>query len=197
MDNYEKEMFDFLTQEENLKGLIIAKNQFNSVSETLIKTLWDKVTTNLSIEMKRYSGWEVKSDKQLSDSHSKIYLYDKDLKLQKDGLPSMFFGWERLSRSYPYYGFYVNLASEDFKVTEMVLYLLDQKPDFAKEFKGQDGGWLFWDQDKQLDFNIDNTLINIIPAKVDEKAKELSDMLLDLFINMQDIYRFIKLEYKK
>ena len=197
MDKFEKEMFEFLTQEENLKGLIIAKNQFNIVSETLIKTLWDKVAANLSLEMKRFPGWEVKTDKQISDSHSKIYLHDKELNLQKDGLPAMFFGWERLSRSYPYFGFFVNLASEDFKVNEMVPYLADHKPDFAKEFKGQDGGWLFWDQDKQLDFNIDNTLINIIPAKVDEKAKELSDMLLDLFINMQDIYRFIKLEFKK
>lgn len=197
MDNYEKEMFEFLTLEENLKGLIIAKNQFNSVRDTLIKTLWEKVEANLKNQFDGKVGWFIERDKQISDMFSKIYLYDKEIRMQRNALPSFFFGWERLSQKYPYYGFWINTESDEYRVEEIASYLKGRKHEIARGLGGPDGCWLFWGQDKQLEFNNDNTLINIIPTKVDNKAKELSDMLLDLFNDMQESYNFIKKEFKK
>jgi hypothetical protein len=195
MDKYEKEMFDFLTQEENLNGLIIAKNQFNTVSEVLAKSLWAKVSGNLEKHLENQKEWVVRSDKQITDPHSKIYLHDNQQKSQKDGLPSMFFGWERLTRSYPYYGFFLNKDSDQFKAEEIRKYLLEKKHEIANGMKGPDGGWLFWDQDSQIDFNIDKTLLNLIPAKVDSKALELSQMLIDLFEKMRPVYNQVKKDF--
>jgi len=197
MDKFQKEMFDFLTREENLKGLIIAKNQYNLVVETLAKDLWNKVFSNLSGYFQDQNNWSVKFDKQISDSRSKLYLYDKELKIQKDGLPSMFFGWERLTKSYPYYGFFINLNSDEFRADEISRYILEHKHEFAHGLKGPDGGWLIWDQDNHIDFNIDNTLLNISPARVDSKADELSGMLIDLFNSMLESYNYVKRKFIK
>lgn len=197
MDQYEKEMYEFLTQEDNLKGLIIAKNQFNSVRDTLIRTLWEKVENNLKKHIEGKAVWSITKYKEIPDMFSKIYLYDNDLKMQKNELPSYFFGWERLGQKYPYYGFWINTESDQYKVDEIAVYLQSRKYEIAKGFGGPDGCWLFWGQDKQIEFNNDNTLLNIIPSKVDEKAKGLSDMLMDLFNDMHESYDYIKKEYRK
>ena len=59
-----------------------------------------------------------------------------------------------------------------------------------------DDWFLIWDGDMNLDFSNDENLLQIIPSKQQEKAKDYSDRLINLFVNMQEEYNFLKNNFK-
>jgi hypothetical protein len=188
-------MFDFLTVEENLNGLIIGMNQFGIIRENLISTFWNKVLYNLKEHFKGNLRWEVKIDSNIFNQYSKLYLCDKKVGTSDNGYPSLFFCWERLSSSYPYYGIFTNLESKQFDFDKVSSFLISQKTGKLSGFESEPK-WPLWTGDINFDFNDHKTLLQIIPSKVDEKAKEFSTLLLDFFESIQESYEIILREYK-
>lgn len=186
MNEYEKEMYAFLTEEENLKGLIIGKNQFDFVRENLIKTFWDKVAEIIGEHLKDDTRWEVKKDENIFSVYSKLYLVDNKLMPKKSEHPLLFFCWERLASDYPYYGLCTNVSLGDKRVKVIESVWEKRNPEISNFQKS--AAWPLWDGDKSFDFKKDSTLLHIIPSKVDEKAKEYAALFIDFFENMKEVY---------
>jgi hypothetical protein len=196
MKKYEEEMFNFLTIEENFQGMLTAKNQFPMVKKKLISNLWSKVYQILKAHYKDKSEWIVKLDERLEIDTSKVYIYSKDLNLEANGLPPFLFGWERLSSSSPFYGFWVNHKGIFYDYLKIMDYLETQKDNIAPELEGRDEWWAFWDEDETLDFSNELTLVEILPAAVDSKAQIMADKIISLQKKMQEEYKFIKSQFK-
>lgn len=197
MDNYEKEMFNFLTIEENLKGLVIAKDQYKKVREGLIKNFWNTVFNNLKThfkDSKESIRWEIKMDNNIFNQYSKLYLRDKNLVLKPDEHPLVFFCWENLAYSYPYYGICTNRSLSENDKTKVFDIISQEKSSFKNNELStfeKSPMWPLWAGDRQFDFSNDQTLLQIIPTKQEELAQQFADQLIDLFNLLQGSYERI------
>lgn len=197
MDKYEEEMFNFLTIEENLKGLIIAKNQFNNVRKGLIVNFWNRVRNNLSAYFIDSNRWEVKLDSNIFEQYSKLYLIDKSIYSIHTGHPLVFFCWESLAASYSYYGFCINRSLPEVDKSK-VFDIISQERSSLKNhelsvYESSDL-WPLLAGDRQFDLSNDQILLQIIPSKQEELAKKFADQLIDLFNLMQNSYERILME---
>ncbi len=197
MDKYEEEMFNFLTIEDNLKGLIIAKNQFKNVRERLIKNFWKSVQNDLKANLKDPTRWEVKIDSNIFVQYSKLYLLDKSLVNKPDTHPLVFFCWEELSFDNPCYGLCTNTRLPDTDRKKVFDIVSHESSAFLNNelssFKKSDL-WPLYADVHQYDLSNDQTLLQIIPTKQEELAKQFSDQLINLFNLLQDIYERILME---
>jgi hypothetical protein len=196
MNKYEEEMFDFLVTEENLQALIIAKNQFPLVRERLIQNFWNKVFGNVKNGLIEYENWEVKLEENITKWYSKLYIKEKNVFIFENHLPSFIFCWQRLNQNYPFYGFWINEQTNEFDVTKVKEYIGSiQKENFA-EYHGYDDWFLLWEGVESFNFSNDETLLQIIPSLLEEKAKDFSDRILDLFEKCQIHYNHIQTNFK-
>lgn len=196
MNEYEKEMFDFLTKEENMKGLIIAKNQFGTIRSKLLSDFWNLTHQKLVDSFKHESSWEVILQPDITNQFSKLYVSEKNMKRSAgNGLPSFIFCWERLTMSYPYYGFWLNRESQEYKFEKIYTYLLDVKRDKFPGFGKPEEWFPLWDNDKEIDFSNDESLLKIIPGKLENTSEEYCSLLVDLFKSMKEDYAHIKANF--
>lgn len=197
MSNYEKEMFQFLTTEENLKGLIIAKNHFPLVKEKLLHNFWNQVYVNIQLGIKAHENWEVKRDGNLTKWNSKIYIKERDDHIFENGFPSMIFCWERLMVDYPYFCFWYNEDYNEYDSRLSKDYIARCKQSNFQDFEGPINWFFLWKGDEKINFSNDNGLFHITPELYLDKAKEFSDAIIDLFANCIDHYYFIKDNFRK
>lgn len=196
MTNPENEFFEFLTTEENLKGLIIAKNQFPSVKETLIQNFWSKVLEKVTEGLQKHPGWNVKLESNISHQHAKLYISLANSIIYENKLPSIIFCFQRLTQYSPFIGFWINEQTKEYKTNAVKAYIASKHQENFPEFKDFDDWWLVWDEMTDFNLSIDETLLQIIPTKVEEKAKEFSDRLWDLFERVKPHLDYINENYK-
>ncbi len=192
MTNPEQEFFKFLTTEENLKGLIIAKNQFPSVKEKLIQNFWKTVLEKVSAGLVSHHKWEAKLEPNISHQHAKLFISEKNAWFYSNRLPSIIFCFQRLSQHYPYIGFWINEQTTEYDTIAVKDYVASKHKEHFPEFKGFEDWWLIWDEIQDFDLSIDETLIQIIPTLADEKAQDFADRLLGLFERVQPHLTHIK-----
>ena len=197
MTNPENEFFEFLTTEENLKGLIIAKNQFPSVKEKLIQNFWNKVLEKVTEGLQKHPGWEAKLESNIWHQHTKLYIKLKLCHIyDTNHLPSIIFCFQRLGQYAPFIGFWINEQTTEYKKDAIKAYIASKHQEDFPEFKDFDDWWLVWDELTDFNLSIDETLLQIIPTKVEEKAKEFSDRLWDLFERVKPHLDYINENYK-
>ncbi len=193
MTNPEQEFFEFLTTEENLKGLIIAKNQFPIVREKLIQDFWNSVLTKINEKLKAYPEWEAVLEPNITKWYSKLYIKEKKATLfEKNQLPSFIFCFQRLNQHYPYVGFWINEETTEYNRETVKEYMAVQQKEHFSEFKGFEEWWLVWDEIADFDLSIDETLLQIRPDVMHEKAQDFADRLFTLFEHTQEQLIYIK-----
>lgn len=176
MSDYDDKMFGFLTQEENLEGLILAKNQFPDVRKRLISEFWIAVKSKLDAE--KPNDFEIYFElDRIEKTNSKLSLYKKGQDLcEINSLPSIAISFENLNGA-TFYGIFVNNESKSIKIKEGIE-KLSALP--LKDFKKEDNWYPLWKYDSELDFFNDQSLMNIIPSKRDEKANSCAQTLIEL-----------------
>ena len=199
MNDYEDKMFQFLTEEENLKGMIIAKNQFPGVREKLIQNFWNQVYKNVKTAILNKQEWEVVLEGNINLWHSKLYIREKEGKTRvlDNGFPSFIFCLERLTAGSPYVAFWMNQhESTDYDLAKVHEYL--SLKNYQKLMYDGTGSWfLLWREYQNFNLANDESLIQIVPTKMGEKAKEFSDALLELFNNHLEDYDHFRTHCKK
>lgn len=175
MSDYDDKMFEFLTQEENLEGLILAKNQFPDVKKRLIIGFWNSVKSKLKEIMPDYFTVHLEHDR-IEKGDSKLFIYKKGQNMCKNNLPSVIVLFENLNGS-TFYGVFVNEESVDIDPSKAMDKLKDLN---LKGYERPYGIYPLWKYDSELDFSSDQSLINIIPSKRDEKANSCAQTLIEL-----------------
>lgn len=191
METYSRKMYQFLSKEENLKGLIIAKEQFPLVKKQLTLDFWKEVKLILTNALANDPNWEVILEEGIINSNtSKLYVWDKGHlgKNAPNKLPDFMFCWERLSTSYPYFGFWVNTESIEFKSQEIINFLSEKKNILAEGYEDMAESFPFWWNDNELDFNSDNSLLLISAENRSKKAQEYADIVIELMDRMKEDY---------
>ncbi len=187
MSTYDDEMFNFLVEEENLKGLIVAKNQFPVIRERLIRDFWNKTAEIIKNKIQENQRWEIVIWKDILSSESTLYLRDKNIQTVKSELPPILFCWDMLSSNNPRCGLWVNPTLEDSKKKILREEFEKIRIELFQDFENS-GNWPLIQIYKGLDFSNDNMLIKITPKNQDEKANELAEILFDLFERMHVHY---------
>lgn len=165
-------MFDFLVTEENLQALIIAKNQFPLVRERLIQNFWNKVIDNVKNGLIEYENWEVKLEENITKWYSKLYIKEKKVFIFENHLPSFIFCWQRLNQNYPFYGFWINEQTTEYDTQKVKDYIGSIQKENFPEYHGYDDWFLIWEGVESFNFSNDETLLQIIPSLMEEKAKD-------------------------
>lgn len=196
MTNPEQDFFEFLTTEENLKGLIIAKNQFPSVREKLIQDFWKKVLEKVTEGLNIYPEWEAKLESNISHQHAKLYIFPRKSHIYDNKLPSIIFCFQRLTQHCPYIGFWINEQTTEYNKDAIKAYIASKQKEHFAEFKGFEDWWLIWDDMTDFNLYIDETLLQIIPSELEEKAKDFADRLLELFERVQPHLVYINENYR-
>jgi hypothetical protein len=196
MTNPDQEFFEFLTSKENLQGLIIAKNQFPIIKEKLIADFWNKVQRKTREAIADKPEWEVVLEENITKWYSKLYIQRKGARLFDNKLPSFIFCWQRLNQHYPYYGFWINEQTTEYDIPGVTEYIGRIQREEFPELKGYDEWFLIWEGYEEFNLADDLTLLQIIPSVMDEKAKDLSDILVELFEKVLVHYNFIEKHFK-
>lgn len=196
MTNPDQEFFQFLTEEGNLKGLIVAKNQFPIVRDKLIVNFWDQVRDKLIIGLKKQPQWEVKLESNIYHQHAKLFIFLKGSHIYKNHLPSIIFCFQRLTEKYPYLGFWINEQTNEYKTDRVKEYVASIHQEHFSEFKGFDDWWLIWEGLESFDLSNEFKLLEIIPTKAEEKAEDFANRLIDLFERVLPHLAVINERYK-
>jgi hypothetical protein len=195
--NYEDEIFNFLTSEQNYLALVKAKEHFPKVKKRLIENFWTKVFEGLKNHYANNQIWVVKKDSNVEHPLSKVYIYRSDIDWVKSNeLPPFLIGWERLSQSYPYYGFWVNEKSEKYDFQKIIEYFRDNKKSIAPEMDDIDGWWGIWDSPNDINFDKEETLIALLPDRLDETANSFVNNIINLEekmkVHFEEIIKMVK-----
>jgi hypothetical protein len=196
MINPEQEFFEFLTTEENLKGLIIAKNQFPSIREKLIENFWKKVLEKVTDRLQNSPEWEAKLESNISHQHAKLYVSAKKSHIYDNKLPSIIFCFQRLTQHCPYIGFWINEQTREYNKDAIKVYIASKYKEHFSEFKGFEDWWLIWDEMTDFNLSIDETLLQIIPSEAEEKAQDFTERLLELFERVKPHLSYINENYR-
>jgi hypothetical protein len=187
--NYEDEIFNFLTSKENYIALVKAKEHFPKVKKRLIETLWQKVFVGLKEHYDQSQMWLVRKDSNIENALSKVYIYPQNIEwVKSNDLPAYFIGWERLSKSDPYYGFWINEQSQEYSFQTIMEYCREHKKDIAPEMDDPEDGewWPFWVGLEDLNFDKEETLTLILPHKLDDTVNRFVRNIINIEEKMSE-----------
>lgn len=183
MPTFEDEIFEFLTSEANYKAMLKARDYFPVIKERLISELWEKVYNGLEEFCSKNPTWKAVKEANLNSEWSKVYIYMTEEKREKNGLPPFLIGWERLAQSYPYYGFWVNKEGTVYDFEKIMAYFEQERSSFEKIDSIQDINdewWGFWGKPLKLDFNIDITLVDILPKHLERTSNDFIQKIIHI-----------------
>lgn len=197
MNNYDNELFDFLATEENLNALIIAKNQFPNVRKKLIQDFWNEVKRQIEDGLgENRANWEVILEENITNWFSKLYIKERKVPILENRLPSFIFCWQRLNQNFPFFGFWINEQTKSYNIEKVSEYVATIHRENFSEYKEYDEWFLIWDGVEEFNLSNDQTLLQIVPSVMNEKAKDFADRLLELFSKTQVHYQFIQNNFK-
>ena len=167
LNEYEKELFDFLVQPENFKGMVLVASQLDMVKQQLLTAFWQEFADALKALLPSTDGWVI----QLQQSSSiifdwKIRIYQLDWLY--NGRQEVSFGWE-MENGRMYYGIIVN---KDEPRYEKIYKELTREPaPWNAKLKRKTSSWYpFWEW-ANTDLSDENAFEQLLPA--DKKRASL------------------------
>ena len=173
MDNYQSEIFKFLTTRDNFESFIKLMSHYDNVREELLKTFWRSVDTELRALAKN-SQWVVTLDTDIFVRYAKLQMYMPNWKYEDKPLVS--FTWEGLS-ALSYRGLLVYTETKGVDVMSIRNATVNFKPSNFSTIASQ--SWAWW-RNADVNFSNPKDLIEILPDKCEAKAKEWARELYEL-----------------
>jgi hypothetical protein len=194
MTNYNDEMFQFLATEENVEGLIIAKDQFEKVKMRLISEFWEEVLLALNTELiQSYQGWEVRLQRHglnTGAKYPKLFIFNRVQQkiTQSYELPSFMYCIENLNARKCFFGFWVNDKSEFYNGGDLLNYVSNWNEKLNFGYESKDDWYPLWTFIDGLDFNNDFTLKKLVETNRKEYISNIVSTVTKLFIETKDDY---------
>lgn len=187
MDNYNQEIFNFLTKSENFEPLIKAVDHFDMVRTEILNRFWNKVLNYVN-ELKEGNlpNWKAEFYPNIHAKYAHLCLYN--IEWEKDNEIPFCIAWENLCY-HPYVGFWLN---NDLR-NEYDLDGIKSAVRLNSSLKGADFildhqvWWAFYYYSNH-NFNERKTLLEILPDQSDEIAKDYAQQLVNLAINFKGEY---------
>jgi len=187
MNEYKREMFQFLTQRENFETMAEIVDQYESVAETLVAEFWMivKDTCIRKLNESSLDDWTVSLDKDVFSTYSKLSLYKTTWKVYSNE-PIIGIVIEKLARN-PYYGLWLNRNNKaPWDLSKIKSEFRKNKPE---NFNADNHEWWAFYLETHYNFMKSSSLKNIIPERRDETADNIASdvMVLVKELNAQYI----------
>lgn len=186
LDEYQREMYEFLTKEEFYLGMIKSNELFPLVRETLLYEFWDAVYNKLKeLIIEGGNKWELGISPDLKQHLADIYVYKREW--EHDGSIHFFIGMERLMYAWPYYGIWKKADSSIYDIAKFTA-LIRQLPYVTKDrFEiGQDKFWCLWQRAAIYNVDQPSSLVAILPDRRKESVSEAAYQVYNLAEEMEE-----------
>lgn len=179
MSNYDKEIFNYLTQPENYRAAKEITDQMGRIDEELIRIFWKSLAAKLYVELTA-TRWQIDLD------------YPNYLSIHRDGWEHLGINCDQLN-TVPDLGIH---APNDVYDRDTVNKLLE--PLFLAEGgrRKPTEGWPYFNR-LSFDFYQASTLESILPANREESLTRASTMICKFFNNYSAIVDRIEREARK
>lgn len=194
MENYEQQIYSFLTQRQNCEPFLNLVGHYEMIRKELLEKFWGLIEQKVNEKFKtttEVSGWEARLE-NVFGQHGKLYCFNHSWRLKEDS--PVLVSWESLAFK-PYVGLWLDHnQSKDYNLES---FKKGVQP-FAKEnnYRSKDNNksWAFW-RYADIDFNKQESLLEILPDVQEQLAEQLSEELFDLVLSMdEELMKFYKVK---
>lgn len=175
MDEYEREIYQFLTHKENFDQMLKVLEHADMVANTLIREFWDLVYEKLTAWNVEQGGrWRLIKENYF-ERWSKMGI-TKQAWLMADESPLFRIAWESLSQDI-HYGLQFLPNEQEHDVRKMQAEI--EKIRSSQGTKGNQYGWALVTYYRRYNFGTDHMkdLVHILPEKRETTAMEFANLL--------------------
>lgn len=187
MNNYEEEMFQFLTEEKNFLTMSKLAAQYPIITLKLKDNLWDAVLKALqSDDELKDLNFKIWPHGKRTDTRGKILIQKENCPTGKDGLPLVAIAIQRLSlNDFPFFGPWINRDMKEYAIENIYDHLKNSKPKSKEVFASDDDNWFpFYGQ---FDINFKNVEdhLKLTGNRLDATVSDIVIRVKSLAISMQ------------
>jgi hypothetical protein len=197
MNNYEKEIYNYFTEESNFRKMVKVAQHAGEIKKLLLTEFWNALITNINNRLTvSYNDWQVSPYGDTTVSWGKILIHKRaHTDRGEDNLPIIAVGLQRvLDNQYAFYGVFLNNKTNKYDVEALVNYIRDIQVLKGWQ-KDNDSWWPRWNT-TDLDFREEEGYVKILPQNRDVSLNAVTDSLfnlLDLLKSEFDkIYEMVK-----
>jgi hypothetical protein len=185
MNNYEEEIFNFLTTRQNFENVIRVREHWDMIQQKLLIDFWDLVIEKIDKGLEELNlEWKTFLKGSYSVSNSSIWLFKKEWEVNTEETPPIRLEWQAMMFSTLHYGITVNLNSKLWNPSKMFSFL---REDINIQKHQSNGNWYPYYVDAPYSFETPKGLLRILPENRDEIANEYANTLLKLIDEYGDL----------
>ncbi len=187
MNNYEKEIYQYFTEESHFRKMIAISQHALVVKRQLMSEFWESLLKELENRVsENYKEWEVSTYGDFTISWGKILIHKLHHKDRgEDNLPLLAIGIQRImDRQYPFYGIFLNNKTKKYNVEDVISYIrnIEVIKDWSQD---NDKWWPRWKM-AECDFRNEDDYVKILPEKREVTINSICNSLVNLIELLSD-----------
>lgn len=187
MNNYEKEIYQYFTEESHFRKMIAISQHALVVKRQLMLDFWESLLKELENRVsENYKEWEVSTYGDSTISWGKILIHKLHHKDRgEDNLPLLAIGIQRImDRQYPFYGIFLNNKTKKYNVEDVISYIrnIEVIKDWSQD---NDKWWPRWKM-AECDFRNEDDYVKILPEKREVTINSICNSLVNLIELLSD-----------